>query len=214
MNICFGGNKKVQLPWGCRPPKSRPSKPSKPSAGSGPAPGPPSAYPSAVTSVLADGNVTISTTMVTPSATAPASSAAAPSPSSGSDDPYANPVCAGSAYQVQYLDYKLVAPNGYWMGQTVGSATQDGSYMTYTLANTVDECLKACDGIEGCVFVNTYYDTNDEENYLPKHAPGVLTCAIFSKCVSTDQNDNFGGQDDPNQIYNSNGYCKSGACGV
>ena len=154
-------------------------QPSKPSAGPGPAPGPPSAYPSAVTSVLADGNVTISTTMVTPSATAPASSAAAPSPSSGSEDPYQNPVCAGSAYQVQYLDYKLVAPNGYWMGQTVGSATQDGSYMTYTLANTVDECLKACDGIEGCVFVNTYYDTNDEENYLPKHAPGVLTCAMF-----------------------------------
>lgn len=211
MNICFGGNKKVQLPWGCRPPKSKPSKPSKPSTSSvAPIP---SAYPSVVTSVLTDGNVTTSTTMITPSATVPASSAVSPSPSAGSDDPYVNPVCAGSAYQVQYLDYKLVAPNGYWMGQTVGSATQDGSYMTYTLANTVDECLKACDGIEGCTFVNTYYDTNDEENYLPKHAPGVLTCAMFSKCVGTEQNDNFGGQDDPNQIYNSNGYCKSGACG-
>jgi hypothetical protein len=147
---------------------------------------------------------------VSPSATVPASSAPAPS---ASDDPYANPVC-DLTYQVQYLDYKIVAPNGYWMGQTVGAATQDASYMTYTLANTVDDCLRACDQIEGCKFVNTYYDTNDEEADLPKHAPGVLTCAMFSKCVGTEQNDNFGGQDDPNQIYNSNGYCKSGACGV
>lgn len=29
--------------------------------------------------------------------------------------------------------------------------------MTYTLANTVSDCLAACDNIEGCVFVNTYY---------------------------------------------------------
>jgi hypothetical protein len=151
--------------------------------------------------------------MVTPTVTLSASSAASPSASAGSDDPYVNPVC-DLTYQVQYLDYKIVAPNGYWMGQTVGAATQDSSYMTYTLASTVDDCLRACDGIEGCVFVNTYYDTNAEEADLPKHAPGVLTCAMFSKCVSTDQNDNFGGQDDPNQIYNSNGYCKSGACGV
>jgi hypothetical protein len=167
LNICFGGNKKVQLPWGCRPPKSKPSKPSKPSTSSV-APVVPSAYPYVVSSVLADGNVTISTSMVTPSATLPASSAAAPSPSTGSEDPYINPVCAGSAYQVQYLDYKLVAPNGYWMGQTVGSATQDGSYMTYTLANTVDECLKACDGIEGCVFVsrNLQYNLESIANLL------------------------------------------------
>jgi hypothetical protein len=166
-----------------------------------------------VTSVLDDGSVTTSTTLVIPSASATSdSSAAAPSPSADSD-PYANPIC-NSKYQVQYLDYKIVAPNGYWMGQTVGSATQDSSYMTYTLANTVEECLKACDGIEGCTFVNTYYDFNEDEDYLPKHAPGVLTCAMFSKCVGTEKNDNFGGQDDPNQIKNSNGYCKSGACGV
>jgi len=123
-----------------------------------------------------------------------------------------HPVCELN-YQVQYLDYKIVAPNGYWQGQTVGSATQDPSYMTYTLAKNVDDCLKACDGIEGCKFVNTYYDTNASEENIPKHAPGVLTCAMFSKCVGTEQNNNFGGQDDPNQIYNSNGYCKSGACG-
>jgi hypothetical protein len=147
LNICFGGNKFTNLPWGCKPPKS--------------------------------GN---------------------------------HPVCERN-YQVQYQDYKIVAPNGHWEGQTVGSATQDPSYMTYTLATNVDDCLKACDGIEGCKFVNTYYDTNAEEEDVPKHAPGVLTCAMFSKCVGTEQNNNFGGQSNGNQIYNSNGYCKSGACG-
>lgn len=148
-----------------------------------------------------------------PSATVdPSAIVPSPSPSAVDTDPYADPVCK-STYQVQYEDYKIVAPNGYWMGQTVGAAPRDDSYMTYTLADTVDQCLKACDGIEGCVFVNTYYDFNEDEDYLPKHAPGVLTCAMFSKCVGTEKNDNFGGQDDPNQIKNSNGYCKSGACG-
>ena len=147
LNICFGGNKFTNLPWGCKPPTS-------------------------------GGN---------------------------------QPVC-DLTYQVQYVDYKIVAPNGHLQGQTVGSATQDPSYMTYTLANTVDDCLRACDGIEGCKFVNTYYDTNADQEDVPKHAPGVLTCAMFSKCVGTEQNNNFGGQDG-GQIYNSNGYCKSGACG-
>ena len=105
-----------------------------------------------------------------------------------------------------------MAPNGYWYNQTVGAAIQDGSYMTYTLATTVDECLAACDKIDGCVFVNTYYDVNETEEDLAKHAPGALTCAMFSACVGTEKADNWGGQDDPNQIVNSNGYCKSGSC--
>jgi hypothetical protein len=100
--------------------------------------------------------------------------------------------------------------------------------MTYTLATSVSDCLAACDQIEGCVFVstatdtrgstladeqvNTYYDENDTETDLPKHTPGVLTCAMFSTCVGTDKNNNWGGQDDPNIIVDSNGYCKSGAC--
>jgi hypothetical protein len=145
LNICYGGNKKVQLPWGCRPPKSRPSKP-KPSAKPSTSAASSAAASSAAASSSAAG---ASSAVASPSATT--SSAAAPSPS---DDPYENPVC-DLTYQVQYLDYKIVAPNGYWMGQTVGSATQDSSYMTYTLANTVDDCLRACDQIEGCTFVNT-----------------------------------------------------------
>jgi hypothetical protein len=45
-------------------------------------------------------------------------------------------------------------------------------------------------------FVNTYYDVNAEEAYLPKHTPGVLTCAMYSKCVGAtlDSMSNFGGE--------------------
>lgn len=96
---------------------------------------------------------------------------------------------------------------------TVGAATQDASYITYTLATSVDDCLAACDGIESCVFVNSYYDVEDDETFLPKHTPGVLTCAMCSSCVPTSNNNNWGGQNDPNYITNSNGYCKSGTCG-
>lgn len=220
LNICGSGNKRKQLPWGCRPPHSRPRPNPKPSAvkPSGAASPSVTVVPSVVSSVLAGGNVTTSTTMissvveVSPSATIDASSAAAPSASAVDTDPYADPICK-SHYQVTYENYTLVAPNGWWYGQTVGSATQDDSYMTYTLADTVEQCMAACDQIEGCVFTNTYYDTEEDEELLPKHAPGVLTWAMFSKCVGTEKNDNFGGQHDPNQIYSSNGYCKSGACG-
>lgn len=140
------------------------------------------------------------------------SSAAASASASADPNPLANPVCE-LQYQATYLNYTVVAPNGYWTGQTVGAAAQDASYMTYTLATSVDDCLNACSQISGCVFVNTYYDTNPTETDLPKHAPGVFTCAMFSSCVSTDENSNWGGQDDPNVIQQSNGYCRSGACG-
>jgi hypothetical protein len=117
-------------------------------------------------------------------------------------------------YQQTYDNFTLTPANGVWAGMPgMGAAAQDASYMTYTLATSIDDCLTACDQIEGCVFVNTYYDVNEQENYLPKHADGVLTCAMFSTCVSTSKNDNWGGQDDPNTIVDSNGWCKSGACG-
>lgn len=136
-----------------------------------------------------------------------------PSPSPSADpNPYEDPVCQGN-YQTTYLNYTVVAPNGYWYGQTVGAATQDPSYLTYTLATNVADCLDACTKIDKCVFVNTYFDHFDLEADLPKHTPGMLTCAMFSACVGTDKNDNWGGQDDPNVIENSNGYCRSGACG-
>ncbi|OCF34829.1 hypothetical protein I317_04029 [Kwoniella heveanensis CBS 569] len=226
-NVCNGGNKKSNLPKKCNPPHrgrkttTAAAATSTKAAASSAAPAASSAAVSSAAgssassaagssaSSAADSAVTGA---VTAPVTATVTSSAATSTATGTDpNPYADPVCELS-YQVQYTNYTRVAANGVWMGLTMGAAAQDASYMTYTLSTSVDDCLTACDQIEGCVFVNTYYDYNEEENYLPKHADGVLTCAMFSTCVSTDNNDNWGGQDDPNTIVNSNGYCKSGSC--
>ncbi|WVQ81685.1 hypothetical protein IAT38_003810 [Cryptococcus sp. DSM 104549] len=197
-NVCKGGNKKASLAKSCNPPHKHKSTTTSTSIKA-------SSTSSAVTSSAA---VVANTTTVASTSTSTTSAASA---SSTVTDPLSDPVC-DLTYQVTYTNYTLVAANGVWAGLTVGAATQDASYMTYTLATSVDDCLRACDQIEGCVFVNTYYDVNEEENYLPKHADGVLTCSMYSTCVGTEKNDNWGGQDDPNTIVDSNGYCKSGAC--
>ncbi|KAL7420360.1 hypothetical protein Q5752_005330 [Cryptotrichosporon argae] len=170
-----------------------------------------SAAGSAVSSAAVSSAAAVVTSAVS-SAAASTVSAAAAATTTIATDPSTAPLCEVD-FQVQYLNYTTVVPNGVWTGLTMGAAAQDASYMTYTLANTVDDCLAACDDIEGCVFVNTYYDLNPSESDLPKHS-GVLTCAMFSACVPTSENDNWGGQDDPNYITESNGYCKSAACGA
>ncbi|TYJ53711.1 hypothetical protein B9479_005678 [Cryptococcus floricola] len=209
-NVCKGGNKKTSLPKNCNPPHKH-SKGTTSSAGKTST----SATNKAAVSSTAASSVAVTTTTTGTTDFVPVSSTftsvAAASSTAAVVDPLSDPVCE-LTYQVQYSNYTLVAANGVWAGLTVGAATQDASYMTYTLATSVDDCLAACDQIEGCVFVNTYYDVNEEENYLPKHADGVLTCSMYSTCVGTEKNDNWGGQDDPNTIVNSNGYCKSGAC--
>ncbi|WVQ94210.1 hypothetical protein IAU59_001288 [Kwoniella sp. CBS 9459] len=217
-NVCNGGNRKSNLPKKCNPPHRGRKTTTVAAATSTKAAASSAAAVSsaAVSSAAGAASSAVASSAADPAITAPvtasATSSAAGSSATGTDpNPYADPVCELS-YQVQYQNYTRVAANGVWMGLTMGAATQDASYMTYTLSTSVDDCLRACDQIEGCVFVNTYYDVNEEENYLPKHADGVLTCAMFSTCVSTDKNDNWGGQDDPNTIVNSNGYCKSGSC--
>ncbi|WVW81319.1 hypothetical protein I302_103310 [Kwoniella bestiolae CBS 10118] len=241
-NVCNGGNKKTNLPKKCNPPHKFPwgyKSPTVSSSSAAPAKSSAAASSAAAASPSASGAA--SSAVASPAASSAAASSAAASPAASSDaaassaaassdaatpasaapsasasavvDPLSYPVCE-TTYQVTYQNYTRVAANGVWMGLTMGAAAQDASYMTYTLSTSVDDCLAACDQIEGCVFVNTYYDVNEEENYLPKHTDGVLTCAMFSTCVSTDQNDNWGGQDDPNTIVNSNGYCKSSACGA
>ncbi|WVR03137.1 hypothetical protein IAU60_000127 [Kwoniella sp. DSM 27419] len=218
-NVCNGGNKKTRLPWGCNPPHRHRPQPPKPSpakpcttTSAAASPAASSAVASsAVSSAAASPSDAASSAASSDAGTATSSAAPATNTDVVDPDPTSDPVCELS-YQVQYTNYTLVAPNGVWTGMTVGAATQDASYMTYTLATSVDDCLNACDQIEGCVFVNTYIDRNDQEAYLPKHTPGMITCAMFSQCVGTDKNNNWGGQDDPNDILNSNGYCKSGAC--
>ena len=179
-----------------------------------PTPGTPSASSAAAGPSIAASSAAAAPSDAAPSDPASTVSSAAPAATSAAPvDPIQYPVC-NQKYQVTYTNFTLIPTDGYWVGKRVGAATQDDSYMTYTLADSPESCLTACDNIEGCVFVNSYIDRNDDEAYLPKHTPGVYTCSMYSKCVGTEKNNNWGGQDDPNDIVNSSGYCKSGACGV
>ncbi|PWN51512.1 hypothetical protein IE53DRAFT_304554, partial [Violaceomyces palustris] len=146
-----------------------------------------------------------------------------PSPLPGGCNPPSNggggPVCK-DGFQLTYSDYKTVATSGVYQGKTVGAAASDPSYLTYGLTKTIDDCLDACDAVQGCVFVNFYQDNADSpedvndlpDSVKPKYVKGNYTCAMFSKCLGTESNTNYGGQQDPTYITESSGYCKSGKC--
>lgn len=88
---------------------------------------------------------------------------------------------------------------------------RDSHYLTYTLASTAAGCLTACDNVSGCVFVNSYLDVEVDDADEPRH-DGSYTCAMYSVCVGSDQADNWGGQNDPNYITDSTGWCKGAGC--
>jgi len=85
-------------------------------------------------------------------------------------------------------------------------ATQDGSYMTFGLVDTVADCQAMCDSVAGCTFVNSYHDVNGKDGSTQ------LTCSLFSTCLTAASNDNCGGQTQSDGsvdfITNSDGYCK------
>ncbi|KAJ6460272.1 hypothetical protein C8R45DRAFT_1180437 [Mycena sanguinolenta] len=87
-------------------------------------------------------------------------------------------------------------------------AAQDGSYLTYGLVDTVDDCYAMCNSVTGCVFFNTYHDVNG------KNGSTLLTCALFSQCLTANSADNCAGQTQSDGsvdfISESNGYCKAG----
>ncbi|KAJ6548734.1 hypothetical protein B0H19DRAFT_1161851 [Mycena capillaripes] len=76
-------------------------------------------------------------------------------------------------------------------------ASQDGSYQTYGLVDTVADCEAMCDSVSGC----TFFNRNPQ-----------LTCALFTYCLDASTADNCGGQTQPDYtidyIRNSDGYCK------
>lgn len=138
------------------------------------------------------------------------------------DTPKDNPQCDGH-YQVVFKDLQKKADSGVYYNKTVGAATIDNdNYLTYGLASSVEGCLTTCDQTDGCVFVNVYQDHVDDypqdvsdlpESAQKKYAPGTLTCALYKACSGADKATNYGGQQDPDSIENSDGYCKSGNCG-
>jgi len=86
-------------------------------------------------------------------------------------------------------------------------ATQADDYMTYGLVDTVDDCQAMCESVEGCKFVNTYYDVNGKDGSTQ------LTCSLFTLCHTSSDADNRGGQTQPNgsvdYITDSAGWCKN-----
>ncbi|KAJ6551329.1 hypothetical protein B0H19DRAFT_950401 [Mycena capillaripes] len=85
-------------------------------------------------------------------------------------------------------------------------ASQDSSYQTYGLVDTVADCEAMCDSVSGCTFFNTYHDVNGKDGSTQ------LTCALFTYCLDASTADNCGGQYQPDGsvdfIINSDGYCK------
>ncbi|KAJ6598414.1 hypothetical protein DFH09DRAFT_1131722 [Mycena vulgaris] len=88
-------------------------------------------------------------------------------------------------------------------------ATQDDSYQTFGLVDTVADCQAMCDSVSGCIFINTYHDVNGKDGSTQ------LTCSLFTKCLTAISNDNCGGQTQSDgsidYITNSDGYCKKKA---
>ncbi|KAJ6481064.1 hypothetical protein C8R45DRAFT_320151 [Mycena sanguinolenta] len=89
----------------------------------------------------------------------------------------------------------------------VHDASIEGTaYLTYTVKDNstynVDACLSWCAGIQGCVFVNVYYEFN---NYLLDFVFGEksnLKCAAYGDLHSAQEKTNFGGQASYPQVGN------------
>ncbi|KAK0461949.1 uncharacterized protein EV420DRAFT_1246276, partial [Desarmillaria tabescens] len=118
-----------------------------------------------------------------------------------------------------YLD---LTHSGYWCpdpestpttddGYTVAFSNYTGAiegsdYLTYGLVDTVQDCKEMCNSVDRCVYINSYHDVNG------KGGSPLLTCSLFSKCHTTADATNKGGQTQPDgsidYITDSEGYCK------
>ncbi|KAJ7237235.1 hypothetical protein C8J57DRAFT_127460 [Mycena rebaudengoi] len=86
------------------------------------------------------------------------------------------------------------------------ASIQGTAYLTYTVVNNatynVRACLDWCAGIDGCVFVNVYYEFN---NYLLDFVFGEhsnLKCAAYGDIHAAAEKTNFGGQASYPQVDN------------
>ncbi|KAK1224272.1 hypothetical protein PQX77_012829 [Marasmius sp. AFHP31] len=87
-------------------------------------------------------------------------------------------------------------------------AIQADDYLTFGLVDTIEDCKAMCEQVNGCNFINTYYDVHG------KGGSHLLTCALFERCHSGAEATNKGGQGQPdgsiNFIKESAGFCKNG----
>ncbi|KAF8347186.1 hypothetical protein F5887DRAFT_1174745 [Amanita rubescens] len=88
----------------------------------------------------------------------------------------------------------------------LNAAIEASDYLTYTLTVNIPDCFYACDAIDGCGFVNTYFDVNG------KNGSNLVTCAMFKTCHNASEATNHGGQTQPDgkvdYITGSDGWCQ------
>ncbi|KXN92682.1 hypothetical protein AN958_00352 [Leucoagaricus sp. SymC.cos] len=103
----------------------------------------------------------------------------------------------------------------------MGPTDRDGSiegtaYLTYTVVSnltySVDDCLRFCDRVDGCVFANLYYEYNNALLDWVFNEKSNLKCAVYADVHAATEKTNRGGQQlEPPPaplvyIQNSSGY--------
>jgi hypothetical protein len=78
------------------------------------------------------------------------------------------------------------------------ASIQGTAYLTYTLVpnNTynVDDCLRFCDSVTGCVFANLYYEFNNPGLDWVSGQGSNLKCAVYGDVHTAVEKTNFGNQ--------------------
>ncbi|KAJ7752911.1 hypothetical protein B0H16DRAFT_781340 [Mycena metata] len=86
------------------------------------------------------------------------------------------------------------------------ASLQSSAYLTYTVVNNatynVDACTAWCDTVKGCVFVNLYYEFNNELLDFVFSEKSNLKCAAYGDIHSAAEKLNFGGQASYPQVGN------------
>ncbi|KAG6827736.1 hypothetical protein H0H92_010614 [Tricholoma furcatifolium] len=78
------------------------------------------------------------------------------------------------------------------------AAIEGTAYLTYTLVNNatynIADCLAYCDSIEGCVFVNLYYEFNNPLLDFVFSQKSNLKCVAYGDIHNATEKTNWGGQ--------------------
>jgi hypothetical protein len=98
----------------------------------------------------------------------------------------------------QYPGYDEVF-TGSGTGPTDRDASIQGTaYLTYTVVSNatydVTDCLSYCDSVADCVFVNLYYEFNNELLDFVFSQQSNLKCALYGDVHTAAEKTNFGGQ--------------------
>ncbi|KAJ7181170.1 hypothetical protein C8R46DRAFT_1319899 [Mycena filopes] len=86
------------------------------------------------------------------------------------------------------------------------ASLQSSAYLTYTVVNNatynVQACTDWCTTVKGCVFVNLYYEFNNQLLDFVFSEKSNLKCAAYGDIHNATEKLNFGGQASYNQVGN------------